>query len=172
MSPPLSEELARKAKGIKLFVLDVDGVLTDGRIIVNDEGVESKNFNVRDGMALAIARRKGFHLAIISGRFSRVVEHRANELGIKDVHQGVSDKLAVFNEVLKKLGIPAEEASFIGDDINDLPPMEACGFSAAPSDADEKVKATAGYVCSKPGGNGAVRELIEVVLSAQHKWGL
>ena len=172
MNPALPEELTQKAKGIKLFVLDVDGVLTDGQIIINDEGVESKNFNVRDGMALSIARKKGFKIAIISGRYSKVVEHRASELGIKEVHQGVSDKLIVFQEVLKNFDVTAEEASFIGDDINDIPTMEACGFSAVPSDADETVKKKAEYVCSKPGGGGAVRELIEIILSSQHQWGL
>jgi 3-deoxy-D-manno-octulosonate 8-phosphate phosphatase (KDO 8-P phosphatase) len=171
LKPLLSSELSERAKAVKLFVLDVDGVLTDGKIILNDDGVESKNFNVRDGMAIAIAIRKGYEFAIISGRYSKVVERRAAELGIREVFQNAGDKLKVFHTVLAKFELHAEEAAFMGDDINDLPILRECGFSSSPSDADEHVVEEVRFVSSKAGGEGAVRELVELVLEAQKNWG-
>lgn len=168
---PLTGDLFERAKGIKLFVLDVDGVLTDGNIILNDDGVESKNFNVRDGMGISIAIRKGYEFAIISGRYSKVTERRAAELGIREVFQNAGDKLKVFHSVLAKFGLKPEESAFMGDDINDLPILRVCGFSSSPSDADEHVVEEAKFVSSKAGGDGAVREMVELVLEAQKNWG-
>lgn len=166
----LPSEILEKAKGIKLIVLDVDGVLTDGKIIINSEGVESKNFYVRDGMALCIAREKGYLLAIISARYSRVVEHRASELGIHEIHQNVTDKLKIFHSVLDKFKIEADQAAFIGDDVNDISVMKAVGFSAAPRDADENAKLKADFISRHAGGEGAVREFIELILTQQNNW--
>lgn len=162
--------LLKKIRQIKIIILDVDGVLTDGRIIVNDEGVESKNFYVRDGLAIAVAVQKKMKFAIISGRYSKVVELRANELGIHDVHQNAMNKLKVFESILVKQNLTAREAAFIGDDVNDMEVLEAVGFSAAPADADEPVKSCVNWVSKCGGGKGAVREMIEMILKEQEKW--
>jgi 3-deoxy-D-manno-octulosonate 8-phosphate phosphatase (KDO 8-P phosphatase) len=163
-------DILKKAEKIKLFVLDVDGVLTDGKIIIDDDGRESKHFHVRDGMGIAVARDIGYLFAIISGRRSKVVEHRATELKMNEIILDAGDKLEVFNRLLEKLGLTAEEAVFVGDDINDIPVLKAAGFSAAPADADESVKPVVDFVCNNPGGRGAVREVIELVLTVQDKW--
>ncbi|MEE8484550.1 MAG: HAD hydrolase family protein [Nitrospinota bacterium] len=163
--------LSGKAKGIRLIALDVDGVLTDGRIIIDGEGTESKNFHVRDGLAIALALRNGMKIALISGRYSKVVEIRAHELGIRDIHQNASDKLKIFNAVLEKHGMAYSEAAFMGDDINDLPVLEKAGLSAAPADADENVKKKVDIVTKKNGGHGAVREVVEFIMTAQKTWG-
>lgn len=162
--------LLKKLRQIKLIVLDVDGVLTDGMIIVNDDGVESKNFYVRDGLAIAVAVQKGMKFAIISGRYSKVVELRANELGIHDVHQNAMHKLKVFESILVKQNLTAQEAAFMGDDVNDMEVLEQAGFSAAPADADEPVKSSVNWISNYGGGKGAVREMIEMILKEQGKW--
>ena len=162
--------LIKKIRQIKLIVLDVDGVLTDGRIIVNDDGVESKNFYVRDGLAIAVAILKEMKFAVISGRYSKAVELRANELGIHDVHQNVMHKLKVFESILVKLNLTLQEAAFMGDDVNDMEVLEQAGFSAAPADADEPVKSCVNWVSNFGGGKGAVREMIEMILKEQGKW--
>ncbi|GMT42638.1 MAG: hypothetical protein IEMM0002_1049 [bacterium] len=160
------------AKKIKIIILDVDGVMTDGKIIVNDDGVESKNFHVRDGLAIALAVRNGMLFSIISGRYSKVVERRVIPLGIHDIHQNVSDKLKVFEAVLAKNNLEAEQAAFMGDDINDIDVLQKAGYSAAPSDADETVKKIVSWVSSYPGGGGAVREMIQFIMTKQKNWGL
>ncbi len=165
-------EVLKKVKRIKIIVLDVDGVLTDGKIIVNDDGVESKNFYVRDGLAIAYAIQKEMKFSLISGRYSKVVELRASELGIHDVHQQVRDKLKVFDSILVKQNLTAEEAAYMGDDVNDMEVLGRAGFSAAPSDAEESVKSNVNWVSRYGGGKGAVREMVELVLTVQDKWGL
>lgn len=158
------------ARDVSMIVLDVDGVLTDGRIIVDGDGLESKNFYVRDGLAIAEAVKAGYTVVIISGRHSPVVEHRARELKIHEVHQGVGDKLGVFKKVLEKHGLVSGQTAYMGDDVNDLAVMNAAGFSAAPADADETVRSAARWVSRRNGGNGAVREMIEFIMKTQHKW--
>ncbi len=165
-------QLAGRLKKIKLIALDVDGVMTDGRIILNDDGVESKNFCVRDGLAIALGVKKGMLFSIISGRYSKVTERRATELGIHDIHQKVSNKLKIFEALLDKYGLSANQAAFMGDDINDIDTLRKVGFSAAPSDADETVRKKASWVSSHPGGAGAVREMVELILTAQNMWSL
>ncbi len=161
---------ANPASGVTLIVLDVDGVLTDGRITLDGEGRESKSFYVRDGLAIAEAVRAGYTIAIISGRNSPVVTHRARELKIHEVHQGVGDKLPVFKQLVEKYSLSAGQSVFMGDDVNDLAVLKAAGFSAAPADADDTVRAAAKWVSRHKGGRGAVRELIELVMRTQHKW--
>ncbi len=163
-------EILKKAKKIKIIILDVDGVLTDGGIIVDDNGVESKNFYVRDGLAIAVAVRRDMKFSIISGRYSKVVELRTSELGIRDVHQNAMDKVKVFESILAKQNLTPDDAAFIGDDVNDLGVLELAGLSFAPSDADETVKSKVNWVSSFGGGKGAVREMIELILTAQGKW--
>lgn len=161
---------AALARDVSMIVLDVDGVLTDGRIIVDGDGLESKNFYVRDGLGIAEAVKAGYKVAIISGRHSPVVEHRARELKIHEVHQGVVDKLSVFRKILEKHGLVSGQTAYMGDDVNDLAVMNAAGFSAAPADADETVRTAARWVSRRNGGNGAVREMIEFIMKTQHKW--
>ena len=163
-------EIIKKAKKIKIIFLDVDGVMTDGGIIVDDDGVESKNFFVRDGLAIVVAIKKGIKFAVISGRYSKVVELRMSELGIHDVHQNAMNKVKVFESILAKQNLMAGDAAFIGDDVNDLGVLEIVGLSAAPADADETVKSQVNMVCNSGGGKGAVREMIELILTEQGKW--
>ncbi len=161
---------AALARDVSMIVLDVDGVLTDGKIIIDGDGRESKNFFVRDGLGIAEAVKAGYKVVIISGRNSPVVEHRARELKIHEVHQGVGDKLGVFKRVLEKHGLASGQTAFMGDDVNDLTVLNAAGFSAAPADADELVRNTVRWVSRRTGGNGAVREMIEFIMKTQHKW--
>jgi 3-deoxy-D-manno-octulosonate 8-phosphate phosphatase (KDO 8-P phosphatase) len=159
-----------KLKKIKLLIMDVDGVMTDGRIIMDDEGRETKNFNVRDGHGIKVLQRYGIKVALLTGRQSKVVMHRAKDLEIKDVYQKVFNKKEVFEKILRKYKISAHEAAFIGDDIIDIPVLKRVGFSVAVADALEIVKKSAVYVTKNRGGNGAVREVCEMILQAQGKW--
>ena len=161
---------AALARDVTMIVLDVDGVMTDGKIIIDGGGQESKNFYVRDGLAIAEAVKAGYKVVIISGRKSPVVEHRARELKIHEVFQGAGDKLSIFEQVLKKHGLTPAQAAYMGDDVNDLAVLKAAGFSAAPADADEAARAAARWVSRHNGGAGAVREMIEFIMNTQHKW--
>jgi len=162
--------LAERCARIEALVLDVDGVLTDGGIIYSDSGAELKQFHVRDGSGLALWRRLGKRAAVITGRTSSVVEQRAAELGITPVVQGADDKLTAFRHVLGELGLGPEQACYVGDDLPDLPVLVACGLAAAVADACPEVREAAHYVTRAPGGRGAVREVIELVLHSQGKW--
>jgi 3-deoxy-D-manno-octulosonate 8-phosphate phosphatase (KDO 8-P phosphatase) len=170
MTSPLSAAQTKAAGKITLFALDVDGVMTDGKITINDDGVESKSFNVRDGMAIALALKNGYQVAIISGRYSKVVERRAAELKIKHVHQDIGDKQKIFRQLLAKLKLEPSQAAFMGDDINDVDALKLAGFSGAPADADPTAKKAARWVSQFPGGRGAVRELIQMVMTLHGKW--
>ncbi len=159
-----NSEIRDRAGKIKLLLLDVDGVLTDGRIYLDRDGGELKSFHVRDGSALIRLRRAGVSLALVSGRRSGAVTRRAEELGIVDIRQGVEDKVGVFRELLARHSLRAEEAAYIGDDLADLPVMREVGLSAAPADGHPAVRAAADYVTSRRGGEGAVMELVELIL--------
>lgn len=161
---------AKIAAGIKLIVLDVDGVLTEGKITIDSGGVESKNFHVRDGLAIVHAAKAGLLTAIISGRYSKVIELRSRELNIAHVYQGIDNKKKVFAELLATLKLNPKQAAFMGDDVNDLEALADAGFSAAPADADPLVKKSVLWISSFPGGNGAVREMVQGILSKQGKW--
>ena len=158
------------AAEIKLLVLDVDGVMTDGRIIVDDDGRESKNFHVHDGSAVFLLRRAGIETAIISGRTARCVEWRARDLKIAECHQGAHDKVAKFEEMRARLGLAARECAFVGDDALDVPLMRHVGLAAAPADARLEAKAAAALVTEARGGHGAVREVAEAILRARGSW--
>ena len=155
---------------IKLIGFDVDGVLTDGRVIVSDDGQETKNFYSRDGLGLKILMSQGVEVVLITGRISRVVEHRARDLGISELHQKVTNKWAVFQEILQKKNLTPQEAGFAGDDIIDLSIMTRCGLALAPANSSPEVLAVAHYVSPAPGGHGAARQMIEFILKAQNKW--
>ena len=159
-----------KIKPIKLLILDVDGVLTDGKIIYNDRGEEIKAFNVRDGHGLKLLMRAGIEIALITGRKSKVVLHRARDLGIRSVYQKVTNKMEVYEKILKAKKLKDKNVGFVGDDLVDLPVLQRVGFSAAVGDAIPEVREVADYVASKKGGEGAVREICELLLKIQNKW--
>jgi 3-deoxy-D-manno-octulosonate 8-phosphate phosphatase (KDO 8-P phosphatase) len=166
MPPTLSQRCAR----IELLVLDVDGVLTDGNIIYADDGREIKTFHVRDGSGLALWHHVDKKSAIITGRTSRIVEVRAAELGIGPVFQGAPLKMDPLRKTLLAAGLAADQACFIGDDLPDVPVMRSCGFAVAVADACPDVLDAAHYVTRVPGGRGAVRETIELILGCQGLW--
>lgn len=149
---------------IKCFVLDVDGVLTDSKIYFTDDGQEMKAFNSKDGHGMKLIMRAGIQVAIITGRYSKALEHRVNDLNIEHVIQGSKDKKASLLELSQRLGIEPKEMAYMGDDVVDLPAMVMCGMSIAPSDAMEMVRKKADVVTNLPGGQGAVREAVEIIL--------
>ena len=161
------DKVRRQASGISLLVLDVDGVLTDGSIRLDAAGREYKVFHVRDGCGIRQALEAGIEVAIISGRSCTAVEKRAAELGISHVHLGVSNKIAVFNELLNKLGIKAEAAACVGDDTPDLDCMQAAGLAVAVADAHPDLDAVADWHTQHGGGRGAVREVCDLLMSAR-----
>jgi 3-deoxy-D-manno-octulosonate 8-phosphate phosphatase (KDO 8-P phosphatase) len=163
----LSPTLIRRLKMIRIVILDVDGVLTDGSIIYDANGMEYKRFHVHDGYGIFRGREKGLKFAIISGRTSKVTAFRAQRLKIKDVHQGSEDKVSAFRKISKKYRLRPEEVCFIGDDEFDLPLLRLVGISAAPADAMDKVKREVEYISGKRGGRGAVREIIDMILTAK-----
>ncbi len=162
--------LRKKAAQIRLLLLDVDGVLTDGRIIVDDRGVETKHFHVRDGQGIALLQRSGIEVGWITGRSSKVVRHRAKELRLTLLFQGVLDKLAVYDQIKKNLHLSDAQIAYVGDDIIDLPVLRRAGLAVMVGDGSAELQAVADYVTAAPGGKGAVREVAELILKAQHKW--
>lgn len=155
---------------IKLLLLDVDGVMTDGRIIYLNDGGEAKAFDVKDGHGLKLIQRAGIKVGIITGRQSDIVARRAAELGIELVYQGAKDKMQPFMEILEKLGLKASEVAYVGDDLVDLPVMRLVGFSATVADASDDIKPYADLVTSRPGGRGAVREVCDLLLKQSSLW--
>jgi 3-deoxy-D-manno-octulosonate 8-phosphate phosphatase (KDO 8-P phosphatase) len=166
----LNKIIKEKLKGIKMLILDVDGVMTDGGIIMDSKGGELKKFNVRDGHGLKLLQRYGIKVAILTGRKSKVVEYRAKDLEIKDVYQKVFNKKEVFEKILVKHKLSADEVAYMGDDIIDIPVLKRVGFSAAVADAVDVVKKSVDYITKNTGGHGAVREVCEMILEAQDKW--
>ncbi len=170
MGQPLLADLAARCAGIELLAVDVDGVLTDGVIALDDRGVESKNFHVRDGLAYALWHRAGKRSAILSGRRAEVVDRRAAELNIAHVAQGLTDKAGPMRALLAKLELEPHQVCFVGDDLVDLPVLGVVGLSACPVDAVTEVRDAVHLVTTAAGGRGAVREVIEAVLKAQGLW--
>ena len=166
----MTRNLKAKAKRIRALVLDVDGVLSDGRITYDSRGRELKSFHVRDGAAIKWLQRAGIEVAIITGRNSQPVKVRAKELGIKQVIQGALLKLPPFEDFLKRSGLAAEKVAFMGDDLLDLPILRRVGLSACPADAVKEVLAEVDMVTKAKSGRGAVRELAELLLKAQGHW--
>lgn len=150
---------------IELIVFDVDGTLTNGDIMYSSSGEEFKTFNVNDGFAMVFwTKHLGKKAAIITGRESKIVEHRANELKIEYLYQNVKDKLSILDEILKKEGLSYHQVAAIGDDLNDIKMLKKVGLSFAPQNAQELVKSSVNIVCKKSGGSGAAREMIEYIL--------
>lgn len=152
---------------IKLFILDVDGVLTNGTVWYDEKGTEYKAFHTHDGLGLKRLRNNGIDIAVISGRNSPSVTQRMKELNITDLYQGISDKLFVFKELLKKFNIAPKNVASIGDDLPDIPVLENSGIAIAVNNAVSDVKAIANYCTNRSGGEGAVREACEWILSAR-----
>ena len=167
---PDAADLDHRLARVQLLLLDVDGVLTDGGVTWSNDGIEHKTFHIRDGLGLRIWHRAGGRTGIVTGRSSRVVQVRAEELGIGIVRQGVEDKLEVAAAIVAECGLSWEQTAFIGDDLPDLPVVLRCGVGAAVADACPELVAAADVVTRRPGGRGAVRELIERLLGARGGW--
>jgi 3-deoxy-D-manno-octulosonate 8-phosphate phosphatase (KDO 8-P phosphatase) len=170
MSISIDEKLIGMIKNIKVLILDVDGVMTDGRIVIDDLGNEEKNFDVKDGHGLKLLMRHGVDVIFLTGRTSKVVEYRAHDLGVKEVYQGSTNKVATLQEIIKKREIEEHSVAYIGDDLIDIPVLNRVGFSAAVADACQEAKDAADYVTIRKGGRGAVREVCEIILKAQGTW--
>jgi 3-deoxy-D-manno-octulosonate 8-phosphate phosphatase (KDO 8-P phosphatase) len=162
--------VAKLCQPIELILVDVDGVLTDGTIIFDNEGIEIKKFHVRDGMGIRLWQNAGGRFGVITGRNSHIVNLRALELGISIVRQGTDRKADAAREILAELGLAAEQLCYIGDDLPDLAAVRMAGLGVAVADACEEVRQSADYVTTATGGQGAVRETIEVILKAQRRW--
>ena len=194
---PKSQSTRARAQKIKLLLFDVDGVLTDGKIFIfpapagveqstqqhaarhGGQGgfglhtqtmIEAKGFHAHDGAAISLARLGGIKTGLITKRISETVALRARDLKLDHVHQGIQDKLTVFEDILRQEGISASEAGYVGDDVIDLPVMRNCGFAAAVANARDEVKKEAHYVTRHSGGDGALRDAIEYILRVQGKW--
>ncbi|WP_353683617.1 D-glycero-beta-D-manno-heptose 1-phosphate adenylyltransferase [Thermodesulfovibrio sp. 3907-1M] len=165
-----SAETIEKAKKVKFLILDVDGVLTRGDIILDDENNEFKIFNVRDGHGLVMLHKAGIKIAVITGRHSKALQRRMKELGITEVHQGTREKLKIFYEIVKKFNLKKEEIAAMGDDIIDLSILSRAGLSFAPQDAHEEVKKNVDMVTQCKAGQGAVREICDIILKAKGLW--
>jgi 3-deoxy-D-manno-octulosonate 8-phosphate phosphatase (KDO 8-P phosphatase) len=161
---PRKKSLGLTLRKIKLLLLDVDGVMTDGGIYISNSGDECKKFNVQDGYGIFKLQRADIQVGIITGRLSNIVARRAEELGITEVYQNLDNKLEVYESIKKKLNLSDVNIAYIGDDEFDLPVLERVSFSAAPQDAVAMVKKRVHYVCARCGGNGAVREVIDLIL--------
>ena len=166
----IAQNLKDRLLKIKLVLIDNDGVLTDGRIVYGDYGDELKFFDVQDGFGMVLLRRAGFPVVIISGKKSRINQRRAKELEVSRIFQKATDKLKVYEKLIKKHKVSAEEVLFIGDDLIDLPVLRRVGFAAAVSNAVPDVKEAVHYVTERAGGRGGVREVIDLLLKAQGKW--
>lgn len=167
---PRRAELDERAARCELLVFDVDGVLTDGGLLYGPSGEALKRFDVKDGHGLVMARLMGLRCAILTARTSEIVQRRASELGLAAVRQGQKDKRTGFNSLLADLQVQPDKSAYMGDDVNDLGPLALAGLPACPADAVAEVRQAASFVAQSPGGRGAVRELIELVLKAKGLW--
>ncbi len=159
-----------RCKKIRLLLLDVDGIMTDGRIIYDNNGIESKAFDVKDGHGLKLLQRAGVRVGIITGRESRVVVQRARELGIGIVHQAAKEKIVPYLQVLKETGLQDEQIAYAGDDLVDLPILRRVGLALSVADGVEEVRSCVHYVTQRRGGRGAVREMCEMILKKSGRW--
>lgn len=170
MNMEITPELRERIIPLRLLILDVDGVLTDGRIVINDHGEESKFFDVKDGHGLKVLMRCGLEVVWITGRKSHVVEYRAKDLGVQEYHQLIWNKVEVYEEILVRKGLAPAEVAYVGDDIVDIPLLKRVGFAVAVNDAVSEAKQAAHYITSQRGGRGAVREVCDLILQGQEKW--
>ena len=166
----MTKAITAKAKKIKLLILDVDGIMTDGSINIDDQGVELKKFNVHDGFAIVLFRKTGHKVALISARAAKAVEVRAKDLKIDRVYQAAHPKTAAYNELKKEFQLKDDEICFMGDDLPDLGVLKAAGLAVTVPNAAPEAKKLADYTTKHPGGHGAVREVVEIILKAQGHW--
>lgn len=162
--------LQKKASQIRLVLFDVDGVLTDGVVVMHADGSESKGFHIRDGAAIVWAQRAGLTIGLLSARSSGATTQRAAQLAVRIVSQGVANKLTAYEQIVRDEGLEDTAVAYMGDDLLDLPVLARAALSAAPADAAAEVRAKVDWVSPSPGGRGAVRDLIELVLRAQDRW--
>ena len=166
----MTEELKHKLHAIELLVLDVDGVLTDGQILLYGDGSEAKRFGLLDGHGIRMWQRAGLKVALLSGRYSAVTARRAEQLDIPHVLQDCHYKLPALEDLLGETGVTPERVAYVGDDLPDIPPMRLVGFAVAVANAVDEVKAHADYITTRSGGSGAVRETIEYILKNSGRW--
>lgn len=162
--------MKERVKKVKIVVLDVDGTLTDGKLYIDNNGLETKAFNVKDGMAIAQGIKQGLIFAIITGKESKIVEQRSAELGITEIHQKISNKIETLDKILLKYELSYEQVAYMGDDINDIPAMLKAGFNGAPYDACSDIISLSHFKSTRNGGDGAVREFIEYIMRYQGTW--
>jgi YrbI family 3-deoxy-D-manno-octulosonate 8-phosphate phosphatase len=163
-------KLDARCRKIELILADVDGVLTDGGVVLDNQGIETKQFHIRDGLGIKLWQRAGYHVGLITSRTSHIVKLRAAELGIDQVRQGVERKLPVARQIIDERGLSAEQVCFIGDDLPDLAVIQWVGLGVAVADAAAEIRSAAHYVTTLVGGRGAVRETIEMILKAKDRW--
>ena len=156
-------------KDLKLFATDVDGVLTDAGMYYGESGEELKKFNTRDGMGIKLLQAEGVMIAIITMEQTKIVARRAKKLGVTEVFQGAKDKVSVLARLSEKFNIPFEQMAYMGDDVNDVGALQTVGYAAAPADCVDQVRQMVHYICQKKGGEGAVREVIDMILAARHR---
>jgi 3-deoxy-D-manno-octulosonate 8-phosphate phosphatase (KDO 8-P phosphatase) len=162
--------LDQRCRSIRLILSDVDGVLTDGRIVLNNQGTETKRFHVRDGIGVQLWQKAGYRFGLITHRSSQAVKLRVAELGIGILRQGIDDKLSAMRGILRELALTPAQTCYLGDDLPDLPVVRAAGLGVAVADACAELREAAHYVTALPGGAGAVREVVELILKAQSRW--
>jgi 3-deoxy-D-manno-octulosonate 8-phosphate phosphatase (KDO 8-P phosphatase) len=165
-----ADALAERCKALKLILSDVDGVLTDGTVLLLPDGREAKMFHIRDGLGIVLAHRAGLRTGLVSGRRSEAVERRANELGMAILLQGIEDKRVALQQILEGEKLQSHEVAYMGDDVADLPVIREVGLSAAPADAPMEVRNEAFMITTAPGGRGCLREFIEAILKARGDW--
>ncbi len=163
-------KIEQRLKNIELLLSDVDGVMSDGGIIYDNQGIETKRFNVRDGLGIKLWQRAGYKFGVVTARNSQIVKMRLAELSVDIVRQGRSDKLPVVQEIIADLGLNASQVAYIGDDLPDLPVISTVGLGVAVADAAEEVRSAASLVCKRNGGDGVVREVVEMILKAKKSW--
>jgi YrbI family 3-deoxy-D-manno-octulosonate 8-phosphate phosphatase len=164
-------DLQERCRAIELILTDVDGVLTDGGVVVDNQGIEAKRFNIRDGLGVKLWQKAGYRLGVLSQRSSQGLKVRAAELGIAIVRQGIPDKLAALKQVLSELRMTRPQVCYLGDDLPDLPVVRAVGLGVAVADACTELREAAHYTTAAAGGGGAIRETVELILKAQGRWG-
>jgi 3-deoxy-D-manno-octulosonate 8-phosphate phosphatase (KDO 8-P phosphatase) len=162
--------LEERASRVRLLLFDVDGVLTDGVVVMHADGSESKGFHIRDGAAMVWAQRAGLTVGLVSARSSGATTQRAAQLAVRLVMQGVRSKLEAYQQILRDTGVTDDAVGYMGDDLLDLPVLTRVGLSGAPADAAREVRERVAWVSAFPGGRGAVREFVELVLRAQRRW--
>ncbi len=168
----ITSEIVERAKRVKLLIVDIDGVMTDGRIVYSIYGDELKFFDVTDGFGISLLNRVGIKTVIITAKKSRIVKMRGRDLKVAKAYAGFTDKLIPFNDIIKRFKIPAEDICFIGDDLIDMPVLKRVGLAVSVPNAVGEVKTMSHYVTLKPGGRGAVREIVDLILKSQDKWDL